>query len=182
MPNAAFDFVIFEYWDVPEQNMAQFMHWYENIFFGALTHCPTYAGLAINTRSKEALAKVLGHGDGPRKAIAYHPFLSQLGTRTDAMVDFDALLKDEWNVVGMQFFTKDVNLETMFDDWAAGFEKVQPGWREENPGLTLEEVVIKDFFSLVNNHWDVFMDCRFQAWADGPRPATASWLKRGVAQ
>ena len=48
-------------------------------------------------------------------------------------------------------------------------------------GLTLEEVVIKDFFSLVNNHWDVFMDCRFQAWNEGPKPPAASWLKRGVS-
>ena len=178
MPNTDFEFIIFEYWDVPEQNMEQFMYWYEHIFFGALTYCPAYAGLAINVRSAGANARILGHGGGARKAIAYHPFLSQLGTRTDAMVDFDALLTNEWNVVGIQFLTGKEHLETMFDDWAKGFGIVQPNWRAENPGLTVEEVVVKDFFSLVNNHWDVFLDCTHTVWNEGPAPAVTSWAKR----
>ena len=178
MPQLGFEFIIFEYWDVPEQNLDQFMYWYEKIFFGALTHTPGYSGVAINVRSKDALSRVLGHGDGPRKAIAFHPFLSQLGTRTDAMVDFDALLTNEWNVVGIQLLTSKEHLEPMFENFCKGFEQVQPTWREENPGLTLEEVLIKDFFGLVNNHWDVFLDCKNMLWNEGPQGAVPSWARR----
>ena len=180
MPNTDFKFIIFEYWDVPERNMEQFLYWYEKIFFGALTHTPGYAGVAINVRSQDALERVLGHGDGPRKAIAYHPFLSQLGTRTDAMVDFDALLANEWNVLGIQFLTSKEHLEPMFENFIKGFEIVQPSWREENPGLTVEEVLIKDFFSLVNNHWDVFLDCEHALWSGTPSPAVPSWARRNA--
>ena len=105
MPNTDLKFIIFEYWDVPEQNLEQFLYWYEHIFFGALSHSEGYAGVSICTRSKDGLSRVLGHGDGPRKAISFHPLLSQLGTRTDAMIDFDALLTNEWNVVGIQYLT-----------------------------------------------------------------------------
>lgn len=175
----SFDFVIFEYWDVPEQNLDQFMYWYENVFFGALTHTPGYSGVAICRRSPDALQRVLGHGDGPRKAISFHPFLSQLGTRTDAMVDFDALLTNEWNVVGIQLLQGKEHFETMFDNFVKGFEQVQPSWREENPGLTIEEVLIKDFFGLVNNHWDVFLDCTRLSWNEGPQGPVPSWARRG---
>jgi hypothetical protein len=178
MPITDFKFIIYEYWDVPEQNMEQFLYWYENIFFGALTHTPGYAGVAINVRSQDALSRVLGHGDGPRKAIAFHPFLSQLGTRTDAMVDFDALLSNEWNVVGIQLLTSKEHLEPMFENFVKGFEIVQPNWREENPGMTVEEVLVKDFFSLVNNHWDVFLDCENMLWNEGPAKAVPSWARR----
>ena len=178
MPNTDFKLVIFEYWDVPEQNMEQFMYWYEHIFFGALSHTPGYSGVAINVRSEDALAKVLGHGEGPRKAISFHPFLCQLGTRTDAMIDFDALLQHEWNVVGIQFLSNKDHLEPMFENFVKGFEIVQPNWSEENPGLTIEDVLIKDFFGLVNNHWDVFLDCTKTAWNEGPAAAMISWAKR----
>ena len=178
MPNTDLNFIIFEYWDVPEQNMEQFMYWYEHIFFGALSHTPGYAGVAICKRSGDALQRVLGHGDGPRKAISFHPFLSQLGTQTDAMIDFDALLANEWNVLGVQCLTSRDQLEPMFENFVKGFEQVQPHWREENPGMTIEQVLAKEFFSLVNNHWDVFLDCDKMLWSEGPAPAVASWAKR----
>jgi hypothetical protein len=150
--------------------MERFLYFYENIFSGALTHGPGWAGMAITTRSPDANARVFGHDlDGPRKAIAYHPLLSQLGTRTDAMIDFDALVANEWNVLGLQFLTSREGLEDLFPNWFKGFEKVQPNWREENPGITDPlEVMYKDFFSLVNNHWDVFLDVGKLIWNEGP--------------
>ncbi len=178
MPNTDFEFIIFEYWDVPEQNLEQFLYWYEHIFFGSLSHSEGYAGVSICVRSKDGLTRVLGHGDGPRKAISFHPLLSQLGTRTDAMIDFDALLQNEWNVVGIQYLTSKEKLEGLFDAFRSGFDIVQPNWREENPGMTLDEVLVKDFFSLVNNHWDVFLDAERNLWADKKAPVVPSWAKR----
>ena len=178
MPNTDFEFIIFEYWDVPEQNLEQFLYWYEHIFFGSLSHSEGYAGVSICVRSKDGLSRVLGHGDGPRKAISFHPLLSQLGTQTDAMIDFDALLQNEWNVVGIQYLTSKEKLEGLFDAFRSGFDIVQPNWRDENPGMTLDEVLVKDFFSLVNNHWDVFLDAQRNLWADKKAPVVPSWSKR----
>ena len=178
MPNTDFEFIIFEYWDVPEQNLEQFLYWYEHIFFGSLSHSEGYAGVSICVRSKDGLTRVLGHGDGPRKAISFHPLLSQLGTRTDAMIDFDALLQNEWNVVGIQYLTSKEKLEGLFDAFRSGVDIVQPNWREENPGMALDEVLVKDFFSLVNNHWDVFLDAERNLWADKKAPVVPSWSKR----
>ena len=176
MPNPEVKAIIIEYWDVPEQNMERFMYFYENIFYGALTHTPGYIAMTINVRSDEITQLVFGETQGPRKAITYHPFLSQLGTRTDAMIDFDALLKDEWNVLGTHFLGEGVNWENLFPAWIQGFEKIQPNWREENPGITdVTDVLVKDFFSLVNNHWDVFLETKHAFWNDrGGHPPVAS--------
>ena len=99
------ELIVLEYWNVAEQNVDAFLAFYEGDFSRAIAHCTGHAGMLVNVRSPSAAKHVLGTPPGPRQAISPHPFLSQLGTRTDAMVDFDALLQYEWNILGMQLFT-----------------------------------------------------------------------------
>ena len=110
------ELIILEYWNVREENLEPFLAFYEDTFFRALSNCPGYAGMTVNVRSPGAAEIVLGTPRGPRKAISPHPFMHQLGTRTDAMIDFDALLQYEWNVVGMQMLTSADHLDTLWAD------------------------------------------------------------------
>jgi hypothetical protein len=168
VPGPDIELIVLEYWNIAEENLDRFLGWYEDIFFRSISNCPGYAGMTINLRSPAAAEHVLGTPPGPRKAISPHPFLSQLGTRTDAMIDFDALLQYEWNVLGTQLFTTTEHLETIWDDFIAGFEQVRPGWREEYPeAKEPTDVMVAEFFSLVDNHWDVFVETRRTLWKGG---------------
>ena len=162
------ELIILEYWNVAEENLDPFLAFYEDTFFRALSNCPGYAGMTVNVRSPGAAEIVLGTPQGPRKAISPHPFMHQLGTRTDAMIDFDALLQYEWNVLGMQRLTSADHLDTLWADFIAGFEKVRPRWRDEYPeAKEPTDVMIAEFFRFVDNHWDVFVDTRRTLWNEG---------------
>jgi hypothetical protein len=87
------ELLILEYWNVTEENLDPFLAFYEDTFLRSLSNCLGYAGKTVNVRSPGAAEIVLGTPPGPRKAISPHPFMHQLGTRTDAMIDFDALLQ-----------------------------------------------------------------------------------------
>ena len=130
----------------------------------------------VQVRSDVALKAVLGDtGPGPRRVVAPHPFLHQLGVRTDAMIDFDALLQHEYNVVATHYLQTAENLATLFDGFVAGYEIVQPNWKEEHPDAeTPADAIIQDYFKLVDNHWDVFYDVTKVYWNEGkagPVPA-----------
>jgi hypothetical protein len=159
------ELIVLEYWNVKEENLERFLGFYEGTFTRAISQCPGYAGTTVNVRSPRAAEIVLGTPPGPRQAVSPHPFMHQLGTRTDAMIDFDALLQYEWNVLGMQMFTSADHLETLWADFIAGFEKVRPRWREEHPeAKEPTDVMIAEFFTLVDNHWDVFLHTRTTRW------------------
>jgi hypothetical protein len=167
MPNLDFKLAIVEYWSVPEENMDRWTYFYENIFLGALTYADGYSGTTIHTRS-DTLQQVLG-GPPTRRVIAPHPFLHQLGVRTNAMIDFDALLQHEYNVVCIHFLHDASNIAKLFDQFVAGYERVQPNWREEHPNAaSAEDALIEDYFSLIDNHWDVFWDVTKVFWNEGP--------------
>ncbi len=45
---------------------------------------------------------------------------------------------------------------------------MQPNWREEHPNVeTVEDAIVEDFFSIVDNHWDVFYDVNTVFWNEG---------------
>jgi hypothetical protein len=164
------ELIILEYWNVREENLEPFLAFYEDTFFRALSNCPGYAGMTVNVRSPGAAETVLETPPGPRKAISPHPFMHQLGTRTDAMIDFDALLQYEWNVLGIQMLTTVDHLDTLWVDFIAGFEKIRPHWRDEHPeAQEPTDVMIAEFFQFVDNHWDVFVETRKTLWNDGSR-------------
>ena len=166
-PAPRIELLILEYWNVSEENLERFLAFYEDTFFRSLSNCPGYAGMTVNVRSPRAAEIVLGTPHGPRKVISPHPFMHQLGTRTDAMIDFDALLQYEWNVLGVQMLTSADHLDTLWTDFIAGFEKIRPRWRDEYPDAKEPtDVMIAEFFRFVDNHWDVFVDTRATLWND----------------
>jgi hypothetical protein len=160
-----FEFLVVEYWDVPDENIPKFMAYYESVIYRTFAECDGYAGMTVLRRPEGATP----YGAiGPRKAIAYHTGMTTMGVRTDAMIDFDALLQNEYNIVGLQFWSKKPDLPNLLPVWTAGWERQQPNWREENPGLDDPwDVMIKDFFALVRNHWDVFFDVTVNKWLPG---------------
>jgi hypothetical protein len=161
------ELIILEYWNVAEENLDRFLAFYEDTFFRAISNCPGFGGMTVNVRSPRTSEMLLGTPPGPRVAITPHPFMHQLGTRTDAMIDFDALLQYEWNVLGMQLLTTAEHLDTLWDDFVAGFAKVRPHWREEYPeAKEPTDVMIAEFFRFVDNHWDVFVETRRTLWSD----------------
>ena len=160
------ELIVLEYWNVAEQNVEAFLAFYEGDFSRAIAHCTGHAGMLVSVRSPSAAKHVLGTPPGPRQAISPHPFLSQLGTRTDAMVDFDALLQYEWNILGMQLFTSTERVGAMWEEFTAGLELARPRWREEYPDATEPTgVMLAEFFPLVDNHWDVFVETRAALWS-----------------
>lgn len=168
MPNLDFKLGIIEYWSVSEENMDRWRYFYDNIFLNCLTHADGYCGTIIQERSDSALDRILGLPPGPRRVIAPHPFLHQLGVRTDAMIDFDALLVNEYDVLALHLLSSTDTLETLFPQFVEGYEVVQPNWREEHPDAdTVEDAIIQDYFTLVDNHWDVFYDITKVFWNEG---------------
>jgi len=160
------ELVVLEYWNVAERNVEAFLAFYERDFSRAISNCTGHAGMLVNVRSPSAAQHVLGTPPGPRRAISPHPFLSQLGTRTDAMIDFDALLQYEWNILGMQLFTSTERVDAMWEEFTAGLEQARPRWREEYPDATEPtDVMLAEFFPLVDNHWDVFVETRAALWS-----------------
>jgi hypothetical protein len=176
------EIVILEYWDVEEENLDKFMEWFEKYYYGALTHTPAYAGQLITVQRPNAHEECFGHPESGQ-VITFHPLISQMGTRTDASVNFDVMLRNEYNVLCMQFMTDATKLSTLFPDYMVGFEKIRPNWKEEHPDLdNPADVVAREYFSLIKNHWDVFLDVRRTQWNEGPlEPMSGpSWLAQGV--
>ena len=168
MPNLDFKLAIVEYWSVSDENMDRWRYFYDNIFLNALTHADGYSGTLVIERSDEALERILGLPAGPRRVIAPHPFLHQLGVRTDAMIDFDAMLVHEYDVVAVHLLHDKSTLETLFPQFVEGYEAIQPNWREEHPDAEeVTDAIIQDFFSIVDNHWDVFYDVAEVFWNEG---------------
>lgn len=169
MPRLDFKCAITEYWSVSEENMDRWQYFYDNVFLAAITHCDGYAGTIVKVRSEDLMRRTLGTPPGPRRVISPHPFLSQLGVRTDAMIDFDALLQHEYNIVAVHLLDDVTSIETLFPQWVEGYKKVQPNWQAEHPGAeTVEDAVMQDYFSLVDNHWDVFYEVTKVFWNEGP--------------
>jgi hypothetical protein len=166
MAGPAVKVIIMEYWNIAEDNLEPFLAWYENWFFRSISNCRGHTGMLVNVRAPRAAEAVLGTPPGRRSVISPHPFLSQLGTRTDAMIDFDALLQYEWNVLGLQLLTSKDHLDSIWEEFIAGFVAIRPSWRDEYPDATEPtDVMVAEFFSLVDNHWDVFVETRAPLWS-----------------
>ena len=168
MPNLDFKLVIVEYWSVKPENMDRWRYFYDNIFLNCLTHAEGYCGTIVQVRSDSALETILGKPPGPRRVVAPHPFLFQLGVRTDAMIDFDALVQHEYDVVATHLLHDTSALENLFPQFVEGYQAIQPNWREEHPNAeTPEDALVEDFFALTENHWDVFYDVQQVFWNEG---------------
>lgn len=176
------EIIILEYWDVEPDKLPQWEEWFTKYYYGALTHTPGYVGQWTCKHRDQAHEETFGHPESGQ-VITFHPLLGQLGTRTDASVNFDVLLRNEWNVMGVQMMSDASRLSTLFQNYMVGFEQVRPDWQQEHPDLdNAADVVAREYFSLIKNHWDVFLDVRHCQWNEGPAAAQAgpSWLAQGL--
>lgn len=168
-PGTDIKLVIVEYWSVPAENLERWRYFFEKIFLGAFTHTHGYSGSMVQERSGHGIDIGIGFAEGEqRRVIAPHPWLQHAGVRTNTMIDFDALLQHEYNIVAMHYFHDLEGYATHMGEWVAGYEKIQPNWREEHPDAeTLGDAIFQDFFALADNHWDVFYDVTSLQWHTG---------------
>lgn len=162
MTESQTELLVVEYWDVPAESQPAFLEYYQGIVFRALSRCTGYEGMTVTTRRQTSIFGA----SGPRKAIAPHLGMNTMGVRTDAMIDFDALLQHEYNFVGVHYWRDKTILGTaLVEQFMAGWEMEQPNWRADNPDLSDPwDVLIRDFVGLCENHWDVFYEVQASLW------------------
>jgi hypothetical protein len=61
--------------------------------------------------------------------------------------------------MGVQIISDASKLPSLFENYMKGFERVRPDWQQDHPDLdNAADVVAREYFSLIKNHWDVFLD------------------------
>lgn len=155
--------VIFEYWDVPKENEAAWLDYYVKYVIAPLRKCAGHSGTTM------LLEPDMPWRAEPHKVIFPHPQMVTrpvqeivsdkprspvMGIRTNISIDLHALLRHEWTHGVIHFMTgTNMNLHW---DWVAAWEELRPTWREDFPHLdNAADVISEEFFTLVNNHWDV---------------------------
>jgi hypothetical protein len=160
--------VVLEYWDVYPDKLAQFKDWATKYYHGSLSNAPGYVGMTYMALKPGADEITFGR-PASGQVITYHPMVAQLGTVTNASVNFNNLLKNEYNVCMTMLYSDASVLGTLFEYVLKGFEKLRPGWRQDHPDLnSAVEVMEREFFSMVKNHWDVFLDVQSTLWNRTP--------------
>jgi hypothetical protein len=145
------DHVFAEYWDVSPENQAAWRDYFENVIVAANQQCRGYAGCTIVQRSgwwRDTSA-------GPRKALQPHFGLRVGGLRVNTSINFGALLQHEYTFLALHMFDAPPQPDYLAE-WTAAWERLQPDWRDRHPDTDDPvEALSRDFFSLVDNHWDV---------------------------
>jgi hypothetical protein len=155
--------VIFEYWDVPEENWNAWMDYYVKYVVAPLRTCTGHSGTCL------ILEPSMPWRADPHKVIFPHPQMvikpvqeiisdnprsPVMAIRTNISIDLHALLQHEWTHAVIHFMD-DTNMNLHWD-WIAKWEQLRPNWRTEVPEATdPADAISREFFTLVNNHWDV---------------------------
>ena len=158
--------LIFEYWDVPEENWDWWADYYQRNVIDIVCTLEGHAGTAVTLRPG------MPWRQGPQRVSYPHPQMQLRATqeiaysvprpaaapiRSNISIDLHALLQHEWTHAVVHFMTAP-NLR-LHDDWIAGWSRLHPGWAERYPHCaTAEDALSEEFFSQVNNHWDVTFD------------------------
>lgn len=146
--------VFAEYWDVSAANQQEWQAYFEKIIVAANRGCDGYLGCTLMRRSawwRDASA-------GPRKAIQPHFGLRLGGSRTQTSVNFAALIQHEYTFLAVHEWSGAIG-DDFLSQWMAAWEALRPDWREAHPDTDdPEEALSREFFSLVDNHWDVTYD------------------------
>ena len=155
MDSLAVSKVVFaEYWDVSAVNEVAWRDYFENVIVPANRQCVGYLGCKLMRRS----AWWRDLEDGPRKALQPHFGLRLGGVRTRTSINFSALLQHEYTFLAVHEFSASIPA-SFLEDWMAAWERLRPDWRSAHPGVDEpEEALSREFFSLVDNHWDVTYD------------------------
>lgn len=145
------DHVFCEYWSISEPNRQAWRTYFEDVIVAANQQCRGYAGCTLLRRSgwwRDQTA-------GPRRALQPHFGLRVGGRRVDTSINFAALLQHEYTYLAIHTFDAPPQPDFL-DEWFAAWQRLQPDWRERHPDTDdPAEALSRDFFSLVDNHWDV---------------------------
>ena len=146
--------VFAEYWDVSVANEPAWRDYFENIIVPANSRCEGYLGCKLMRRSPWWRDP----DGGPRKALQPHFGLRLGGVRTRTSINFSALLQHEYTYLAVHEFAGAIPADFL-DRWMDAWEDLRPTWRVDHPGVDeAEEALSREFFALVDNHWDVTYD------------------------
>ena len=174
--------VIFEYWDVPEENRQRWLDYYTQVVVGALRQCRGYGGTVF-------LREQASVRPGPRRVVGPHFGSRLLGVRTNAAVNLSNLLQHEYTFLAIHFMTE--KNPTLLGEFFEGWKRMVPEWRELNADEEADTgnplwlnhlnsiyvaatdeatspeteenqqasvVMSRQLFGIVDNHWDVMYD------------------------
>jgi len=162
----AWNQLIFEYWDVPPSNWDWWTDYYQRNVIDILCELEGHAGTAVMLRPG------MPWRSGPHRVIYPHPQMQVRPTqdieystprepvaplRSNISIDLHALLQHEWTHAAVHFMTAP-NLR-LHQQWIEGWAQLHSDWAERYPLCpTAEDALSEEFFSRVNNHWDVTFD------------------------
>lgn len=147
-----------EYWDVKEGKMEEFLAYYNGVLYPVMRVVPGYRGYSMLTLKPpggrephiEAYGGAIIPLGPPKELFPVHPGQLLAGeTRTDRSVHLESLLRGQFNLIfvhhmqdwdGVTLFAQD-----LIDEWA-----------ERHDGEYIWDALARDFFPLVNNHWDTY--------------------------
>lgn len=166
MTPAGWTQLIFEYWDVPEENWDWWSDYYQRNVVDILRGLEGHAGTSVMLRPGMPWRK------GPHRVSYPHPQMQlrpvqdiEFSTpreavgpiRSNISIDLHALLQHEWTHAAVHFMTA-MNLR-LHHQWIEGWAQRHPEWAQQYPQcVTAEDALSEEFFSRVNNHWDVTFD------------------------
>ena len=157
-PRKAPEVWVTEYWDVKEGKMDDFLAYYNDVLYPVMRVVPGYRGYSMLTLKPpgEEEPHIEAYGGAiiplgpPAELFPVHPGQLLAGEiRTDRSVHLESLLRGQFNLIfvhhmqsweGVTEFAQD-----LIDEWAA-----------RHDGEYIWDALARDFFPMVNNHWDTF--------------------------
>ncbi len=157
-PRKAPEVWVTEYWDVKEGEMEDFLAYYNDVLYPVMRVIPGYRGYSMLTLKPpgEDEPEIEAYGGAriplgpPDELFPVHPGQLLAGeTRIDRSVHLESLLRGQFNLIfvhhmqsweGVSDFAQD-----LIDEWAA-----------RHDGEYIWDALARDFFPMVNNHWDTF--------------------------
>lgn len=143
--------VFAEYWSVSPGHEESWRAYFETVIVPANASCGGYLGCSIMRRS----AWWRDPEAGARRVLQPHFGLRLGGQRTSVSVNLSALLQHEYTFLAIHEWSQSPS-GTFLDDWLAAWERLRPDWRRDHADVDDPmEALSREFFSLVDNHWDV---------------------------
>ena len=163
---------IFEYWDVKPEHLEEWKAYYKrNVITPLLkaeavgrTSFMFVAGMPWRTDPHRVMFPHDMLRTAPVQGIVNSTRPPATAIQTNVSIDLHALLQHEWNICVAHFMTgQNMKLHAA---WEREWEKLNPDWRERHPDLNkFEDVISREMFQWVNNHWDVSYDL-VGVWSD----------------
>jgi len=147
-----------EYWDVAEGKMEEFLAYYQSEIYPVMRVISGYRGYSMLTLELPGtlLPRIEAYGGAviplgpPKELFPVHPGQLLKGeTRTDRSVHLEALLRGRFNLIFIHHMQSWDGVSSFAQDFI-------DEWAKRHNGEYVWDALARDFFPMVNNHWDTF--------------------------